>query len=84
MMRRDLMRPQCIGQGDVQIGPDEREIIVAAIPQDDVGFLLCRAEDVGVIDAGEDEIAECDVRLVFLALLDRALRRVEIGLAATA
>ena len=40
--------------------------------------VLGEVEDLRVVDAGEDDVAGCDVRLVLLALLDRALGGLEI------
>ena len=79
MMRRLVPRPQGIDQDDLQVGLHEREIVVAAIPDDDVGLHLRSAQDAGIVDAGEDDVACTDVRLVLLALLDRARSRVEIA-----
>ena len=80
MVGGDLARPQRVGHHDVQIGADERKIVVAAVPDDDVGLRSRpRVEDRGVVDAGEDQIAERDMRLVFLALFDGAAGGVEIG-----
>ena len=79
MVGGDLPRPQRIGECDVQIGPDEREIVVAAVPDDDLGLGLGGAQDRCVVDAGEDQIPDGDMRLVFLPFLDGAGGRVEIG-----
>ena len=79
MMRGLMTRPQRIDQDDLQIGPHEREIVVAAVPDDDVRLRLGKSEDAGVVDAGKDDIARTDVRFVLLALLDRALGGVEIA-----
>ena len=38
MVGRDLPRAQRIGDRDMQIRPDEGKIVVAAVPDDDVGF----------------------------------------------
>jgi len=79
MMRRDLPRTQGICNDDVQIGADKGKIVIAAVPDDDIGFRLGGADDGCIIDAGEHEIAQRDVRLIFLPLLDRAAGRIEIG-----
>jgi hypothetical protein len=60
-------------------GPDEGEVVVAAVPQDQVGLGLGRGDDRRVVDAGEDHVAAGEVRLVFLALLERAAGGVEVG-----
>ena len=59
-------------------GPDERRVVVAAVPDDRVRLGLGRLEDRRVVDAREDEVALGEVRLVLLALLDRAVGGVEI------
>ena len=63
---------------DVHVGLDKRRVVVAAVPEDDVGLLLGPLEDRGVVDAREDEVPLGEVRLVLLALLDRAVVRVEV------
>ena len=73
-----VTRPVRVDDGDVHVRPDERRVVVAAVPDDDVGLLLGGREDRGVVDAGEDEVALGEVRLVLLALLDRAVGRVEV------
>jgi hypothetical protein len=72
--------PRSMGVDDrqVQRRPYEGRVVVAAVPEDHVGLALGRAEDRLVVDAGEDEVALGEVRLVLLALLDRAVGRVEV------
>jgi len=67
-----------IDDDDVQVGLDERRVVVAAVPKDDVRFLLRSAQDAFVVDAGEDEVARGEMGLVLLALLDCRVRRLEI------
>jgi hypothetical protein len=67
-----------VDDDDVHVGLDERRVVVAAVPDDDVGFPLGGFEDGCVVDAGEDEIAFGEVRLILLALLDRAVGLLEI------
>ena len=62
----------------MQVGLDERRVVVAAVPEDDVRFLLRRPEDALVVDACEDEVALREMRLVLLTLLDRRVGRLEI------
>src|SRR5665647_1219438 len=62
-----------VGDGDVQVGLVEAEVVVAAVPEDDVGFLLGLAHDGLVVDAGVDHVAGDDVRLVLFHLFDGAL-----------
>ena len=70
-----------IEDDDVQGRLDERRVVVAAVPEDHVGLLLGGVEDRRVVDAGEDEVALVQVRLVLLALLDRTIGSVEVGVA---
>ena len=70
---------QRVDQNDVQIWPDEREIIVTAVPQDHVGLSLGKAHDRRVVDAGVDGVAYGQVQFVFLAFLDRAFRRIKVS-----
>ena len=74
--------PVRVDDDDVQVGPDERRVVVAAVPHDHVGLVLGGLQDRAVVDAGEDEVALGEVRLVLLALLDRAFGGVEILVAA--
>ena len=71
--------PVRVGDDDLEVGLVEGEVVVAAVPEDDVGLLLGLAEDGLVVDAGVDDDALVDVGLVLLALLDRALVLVEVG-----
>ena len=59
-----------VGHDDVEVGAEERQVVVAAIPDDDVGLLLGLAQDGLVVDAGEDDAPRIEVWLVLLALLD--------------
>ena len=56
-------------------GSIEGEVVVAAVPHDDVGLCLRLPQDGRVVDARVDDRAADDVRLVFLALLDGAVMR---------
>ena len=71
-------RPVRVADDDVQVRLDERRVVVAAVPDDHVRLLLGPREDGGVVDPGEDEVPLGQVRLVLLALLDRAVRGVEV------
>jgi hypothetical protein len=62
--------PQRVGDHDVQVGPVERQVVVAAVPQQDVGLGLGPLQDGVVVDPGVDDRARGQVRLVLLALLD--------------
>ena len=70
--------PVGIDDDDVQVRPHERRVVVAAVPHDHVSLLLGGLQDRGVVDAGEDEVPLGEVRLVLLALLDRAVGGVEV------
>jgi len=61
VMRRHLRRPQGVGDGDVEIRPDEGKIVVAAVPDDYLGFHLRGGDDRGVVDAGVDDITGSDM-----------------------
>ena len=69
-----------VGHHDRQVGLVEGEIVVAAIPQDDIHFLLGLAQDGFVIHAGVDDHAVIEVRFVLLALFDGALVLVQVGI----
>ena len=70
---------QRVRDDDVEVGLVERRVVVAAVPQDDVRLLLRLRQDVAVVDAGVDDRAADDVRLVLLDLLDRAVVLLEVG-----
>jgi hypothetical protein len=40
-----LIRPQRVDDRDVEVRPDERKVVVAAVPDEDVGVLL-RAREI--------------------------------------
>ena len=67
-----------IDDDDVEVGLDERRVVVAAVPEDHVGFLFRRAQDLLVVDAGEDEVSLGEMRLVLLTLLDRRIGGFEV------
>ncbi len=48
--------PVRIGDHDVEIGPEERQIVVPAIPHHDIAGLLGLTEDRLVVDAGEHDV----------------------------
>ena len=60
-----------IGERNPQIGFIKRRVVVAAVPDDDVGFLFGAFEYCRVIDAGIHDHPVFEMRLVFFALLDR-------------
>ena len=61
---------QGVGHHYQQVRQEEGQVIVAAIPEDDIGLLLRLAQDGFVVDPGEDDAAGLEVRLVLLAFLD--------------
>ena len=63
----------------MQVRAHEGEIVVAAVPEDEIGFAPGLRDDADVIDAGIDDIACGEVRLVFLALFYGAGRARQIG-----
>ena len=73
-----VARPVRVADDEVQVGLDERRVVVAPVPDDHVGLLLRAGEDGAVVDPGEDEVPLGEVRLVLLALLDRAVGGVEV------
>ena len=79
MMRGLVTGPQRVDQNDVEARPDEREVVVSAVPQDDVRFIVDNIEDAGIVDSSIDQVADCEVRLIVLALLYGALRFIEVG-----
>ena len=84
VVARLVPRPVRVDDDEVQVRPDERRVVVAAVPEDHVGLLLGRVEDRRVVDPGEDDVALGQVRLVLLALLDRAVVGGEVLVAAEA
>ena len=46
-----------VGHHDVKIALVERDVVVAAVPEDDVGLFLGLAQDGFVVHAGEDDHA---------------------------
>ncbi len=73
-----VARPVGIDDDEVQVGLHERRVVVASVPHDHVGLLLGGFQDRGIVDARKDEVPLGDVRLVLLALLDRAVGCLEV------
>ena len=63
---------------DFQVGRIEGSVVVASIPQDDVGFFLRLAEDLFVVHSRIHHGSFADVRFVLFALLNGALLQVEV------
>ncbi len=76
--------PMGVEHHEVEIGTEEGEVVVAAVPDDDVDVALGPLENRRIVDARVDRRAHGDVGLVLLALLDRGLRSVEIRVAGEA
>ena len=79
VIRELVAGAQRVDDDDQQVGPEERQVVVAAVPDDHVGLLLGALEDLGVVDAGVDDHARLDGGLVLLALLDRRMGGVDVG-----
>ena len=62
-----------IDQDDLEIRSIKGQVVVAAVPEHDVGLALGGPEDLLVVDAGEHHVAGPDVRLVLLHLFDGAV-----------
>ena len=78
MIRHFVPRPVWIGDDDVQGGTQERKVVVAAVPHDDVRLALCLADYLLVINAGVHDGTGRDMGFVFLAFLDGDIVPVEI------
>ena len=73
-----MARAEGVHNHDAQVGAIEGEIVIPAVPDDDVGFLLGFLDDLPVIHAGVDHRAQVYVRLILLALFDGAIVGVEV------
>src|SRR5207344_178616 len=73
-----IVGTQGVDHDDVQIGPEKWEVVVAAIPDDEIraGGRLLR--DARVVDTREHDVAGRQVRLVLFALFDGAAGGVQI------
>ncbi len=69
-----------IGHGDVQVRLVERQVVVTAIPDDDVGLFFCLAEDALIVHAGIDDDAPVQMGLVLFALFNGTLVYVHVGM----
>ena len=72
--RRDLMQPQRVGDRDMQVRLHEGEIIVAAVPDDDLGLRPPPSAELGIVRAGKNHVADSDMGFVLLSLFRCALR----------
>ena len=78
VVRRLVAGAQRIDQTDQEVGPQEGQVVVASVPEDDVRLGPRAPGDALEVDSREDDSTRRDVRLVLLALLDRAAPRVEV------
>ena len=70
---------QRVGHDDVQIRLVEGRVVIAAVPDDDIGLGLRLCQDVAVVHARVDDGPAHDVGFVFLDFLNRALVFLEVG-----
>jgi len=63
---------------DFQIGGIERSIVVTSVPQNDVSLFLGPPQNLLVVHSRIQHGPLCEVRFILLALLDRALLKVEV------
>ena len=73
-----MVGAQRVHHGNQQVGLVEGKVIVAAIPDDDVGLLLGLAQDGLVVNAGVNDAARDHMRFVFLALLNRHIMQFHV------
>jgi hypothetical protein len=84
-IKREFMAgPVRVYHRDQQVGTQERCVVVAAIPDHYIGFLLGGAQDLGVLDTGPYHRAGRYVRLVLFALLERDVVQFEVSSAGEA
>src|SRR5690554_8166754 len=67
-----------INKDYLQLGTVERQVVVAAVPQDHIGFLLRLIQYFLVVDTGINHKASFDVRFILLPLLDGAVVFIQI------
>ena len=65
-----MPRPQGIEEDHVDIGMEERRIVIAPIPDDDLGLLLRPGEDLAIIDPAIDDDTLIHQGFVFLPFFD--------------
>ena len=70
--------PVGVRHHDLQPRPVEGQVVVAAVPDDDLRLLLRLGQDGPVVHARVDHAARRDVRLVLLPLLDGAAVPVQV------
>ena len=74
IVRGEMIGAQCIDDDDVKVRAIEGEIVIAAIPQNYVGFCFGLIEDSPVIDTRIDDGPGPNMWLVFLPLFNGAIR----------
>jgi hypothetical protein len=72
-------RPQRVGDAHPKVRRRERRVVVAAVPDDDVGLGRSGGQHGGIVNSGKDRHAVVYVLLVLLTLLDRGVVLVEVG-----
>ncbi len=70
--------PVRVGDHNVQVRPQERQVVVAAVPENHIAVNLRPPQDLLVVDPREHDRALAQVRLILLPLLDRHLVTVEV------
>ena len=67
-----------VSHNNLQVRHIKREVVIAAVPQNNVRFFLGLANNLFVIHTCIDDHTVINVRLIFLALLNGALVFIEI------
>ena len=71
--------PQRVDDGDLEVGDEEGEVVVASVPDDDVALCLGLAQDLLVVDPGVHHHAHADGLLVLLPFLQAGMGGVDLG-----
>ena len=79
VVRELVSSAQWVDYHDQEVGPEKRKVVVASVPDDQVGLLLGAREDRGVVDAGVDDQTRFYRGLVLLALLQCRMSSVDVG-----
>ena len=70
---------QRVDDGDLEVGDEEGEVVVASVPDDNVTFCLGLAQDLLVVDPGVHHHAHADGLLVLLSFLQAGMGGVDLG-----
>ena len=62
----------------MQVRANKGEVIVPAVPENQIGFRFGPRNDLGIVDTCVDQVAQFQVWLIFFPFLDRALSGVEV------